>query len=169
MPKANKRMKQKKICMLGAFATGKTSLVKRYVSSLFSEKYLTTVGVKVDKKMVQVDGEEVMLMLWDLAGEDVFTQLNTSYLRGMAGYIIVIDGTRLSTFDKGLEILHHCRNEHGEAIGQVAVNKHDLRTEWEVTDDHIAYLKDNLNLEVNLTSAKNDEKVEELFIKLASS
>ena len=41
---------QKKICMLGGFSVGKTSLVKRFVASVFSETYLTTVGVKIDKK-----------------------------------------------------------------------------------------------------------------------
>jgi GTPase SAR1 family protein len=45
-------MLKKKICVLGAFAGGKTSLVRRYVYSLFSEKYHITIGVKVDKKQV---------------------------------------------------------------------------------------------------------------------
>ena len=48
-------MIQKKICMLGAFAVGKTSLVQRYVHSLYSDKYLTTVGVKIDKKALRDD------------------------------------------------------------------------------------------------------------------
>ncbi|MCA9468788.1 MAG: GTP-binding protein, partial [Nitrospira sp.] len=47
-------MKQKKICLLGGFAVGKTSLVRRLVSGLFSEKYLTTIGVKIDQKMVTI-------------------------------------------------------------------------------------------------------------------
>ena len=67
-------MIQKKICMLGAFAVGKTSLVKQYVSGIFSEKYHTTVGVKIDKKMVEVDGQSMTLILWDLHGEDEFSK-----------------------------------------------------------------------------------------------
>ena len=61
---------QKKICMLGGFSVGKTSLVKRYVQSIFSETYLTTVGVKIDKKTVDLSDRIVNLILWDLAGED---------------------------------------------------------------------------------------------------
>ena len=61
---------QKKICMLGGFSVGKTSLVKRYVQSVFSETYLTTVGVKIDKKTVDLSDRIVHLILWDLAGED---------------------------------------------------------------------------------------------------
>ena len=47
-------MIQKKVCMLGSFAVGKTSLVRRYVESIYSDAYQTTVGVKVDKKELKV-------------------------------------------------------------------------------------------------------------------
>ena len=75
-------MIQKKICMVGAFGVGKTSLVSRYVHSIFSEKYQTTVGVKIDKKVVQSRGAEVTLVLWDLAGEDALTTVRPSQLKG---------------------------------------------------------------------------------------
>lgn len=73
-------MLQKKICMLGAFAVGKTSLVARCVHSTFSEKYHTTVGVKVDTKPLTYNGQDLNLVLWDLAGEDEFHQVRTTYL-----------------------------------------------------------------------------------------
>ena len=92
-------MIQKKICMLGGFAVGKTSLVARYVTSLFSEKYLSTVGVKIDKKQVSVDGQDVTLMLWDIYGQDEFQTVQTSQLRGMSGYLLVVDGTRRATLE----------------------------------------------------------------------
>ncbi|HET7777303.1 MAG TPA: EutP/PduV family microcompartment system protein, partial [Rudaea sp.] len=63
-------MLQKKICLLGAFGVGKTSLTQRFVSSIFSDKYLTTVGVKIDKKAVDVGATPVSLVIWDIAGED---------------------------------------------------------------------------------------------------
>jgi GTPase SAR1 family protein len=75
---------QKKICMLGGFSVGKTSLVKRYVESVFSETYLTTVGVKIDKKIVDLGERVVNLILWDVAGEDDISTFKMSYLRGSA-------------------------------------------------------------------------------------
>ena len=68
-------MLQKKICMLGSFAVGKTSLVQRFVKSIYSEVYQTTVGVKVDKKDVQVNGTDLTLMLWDIYGEDDYQKM----------------------------------------------------------------------------------------------
>ena len=76
---------QKKLCMLGGFAVGKTSLVKRFVHSVFSDTYLTTVGVKIDKKTVELAGKTVNLILWDLSGEDDLASLRMTYLRGAAG------------------------------------------------------------------------------------
>ena len=93
-------MIQKKICMVGAFAVGKTSLVQRFVRSIFSEKYKTTVGVKIDKKVMNVNSQDLTLILWDLHGEDEFQELQRSYLRGTSGYFLVVDGTRPVTLDR---------------------------------------------------------------------
>ena len=97
-------MMQKKICMLGGFAVGKTSLVSRFVRSIFSDKYLTTVGVKIDKKPMAVDGQDVTLMLWDLYGQDDFQSVQETHLRGTAGYLLVVDGTRPATLDTAREL-----------------------------------------------------------------
>ena len=92
-------MLQKKICLLGAFGVGKTSLTRRYVSSIFSDQYLTTVGVKIDKKALSVGANEVNLLIWDIAGEDDINAVRTSYLRGAAGYLLVVDVTRAQTLE----------------------------------------------------------------------
>lgn len=121
---------KKKICLLGAEAVGKTSLVRRFVQGIFSDRYLTTVGVKVDKKLLCVDGQDVDLIVWDLAGEDELVQLRADYLRGASGYLLVVDGTRRPTLRKAVEL----QRKAVEAVGPVpfvlAVNKSDLAEEW---------------------------------------
>ena len=107
-------MIQKKICMLGSFAVGKTSLVRRFVESIYSEVYHTTVGVKIDKKLVRHNDTVVTLMLWDLYGEDEFQKLRWSYLRGAAGYLLVADGTRRNTLEKAFALEQRVREEVGE-------------------------------------------------------
>ena len=76
---------QKKVCMLGGFSVGKTSLVKRFITGKFSEKYHTTIGVKIDQKSLCVDDTEMLLVLWDVYGEDDFQKVRASYLQGSAG------------------------------------------------------------------------------------
>jgi small GTP-binding protein len=93
-------MESRKICILGDFAVGKTSLVQRFVKNQFSDKYLTTLGVKVDTKEVMLDaGRGLKLAIWDVAGTDAPTQLFLRYTRGAAGYLLVADRTRPETLD----------------------------------------------------------------------
>src|SRR3984957_8008415 len=97
-------MLKKKICMVGQFGVGKTSLVRRFVDSIFGESYLSTVGVKIDRKDVTVGSIAMRLMLWDLAGEDERTKLKMSHLRGASGYILVVDGCRAASLAKAIEL-----------------------------------------------------------------
>src|ERR1700730_12681088 len=116
-------MVQKKICMLGGFSVGKTSLVKRFVQSVFSESYLTTVGVKIDKKTVTLGDRMVHLILWDLAGEDDMSSLRMSYLRGSAGYVLVADGTRPATLETALSLRRRVEADYGPRAFGVVLDK----------------------------------------------
>lgn len=159
-------MLQKKVCMVGAFATGKTSLIARYVRSIFSENYQTTVGVKIDKKTVVSYGKELNLILWDLYGEDEFQKVHTSYLRGSSGYLLVVDGTRHNTLD----IAHALKQRVEDALGILpfimVLNKSDLIEEWDIEREEIEKLITS-GWTVVETSAKTGDGVEEVFQKLA--
>jgi len=158
---------QKKICMVGAFGVGKTSLVARFVRSIFSDKYLTTLGVKIDKKSLTVDGQELTLMLWDLAGEDALTQIKPAQLRGASGYILVADGCRASTLEAAIDLQSRVESELGKLPFTCVVNKADLRDTWEVDAAALNGLSTR-GWPMLLTSAKSGEGVEELFQELAS-
>jgi len=158
-------MIQKKICMLGATGVGKTSLVSRFVLSLFSDTYLTTIGVKVDKKILSVDGEEVTLMLWDIYGQDEFQTVRTSYLRGAAGYLLVADGTRPLTLDMARQLQAKASDVIGRAPFILVLNKADLSDQWHLDDRAIWRLAED-GWSVVRTSAKTGEGVEEAFAKL---
>ncbi|MBF2014366.1 MAG: GTP-binding protein [Rivularia sp. T60_A2020_040] len=160
-------MLQKKICMVGAFATGKTSLVAKFVYSIFSEKYQTTVGVKIDKKTVQVKEQELSLILWDLYGEDEFQKLRTSYLRGSSGYLLVVDGTRKTTLEKAVELQQRVEDNLGKVPFILVLNKWDLQDEWELDSANIEALE-NKGWNTIKTSAKTGLNVEEIFNILAS-
>lgn len=157
-------MIQKKICLLGAFSVGKTSLIQRYVNSLFDDKYLTTVGVKVDKKEMVVQGEDVKLMIWDLAGEDDYSSLQKSYLRGASGFILVIDGTRPGSLDTAMQISKTAKEALGDVPFVTALNKADLEEQWRLTESTLEELNQHYN--PLKTSAKTGQNVEQLFQNL---
>ncbi len=159
-------MIQKKVCMVGAFGVGKTSLVARFVRSIFSDKYLTTLGVKIDKKALNIGGQELNLMLWDLAGEDALTQVKSTQLRGSSGYILVADGCRSSTLEAAINLQSRAEAELGKVPFTCVVNKADLRESWEVDAAALERLS-GLGWTFQIASAKTGEGVEALFEELA--
>lgn len=157
---------KKKICMLGAFAVGKSSLVRRFVQRMFSERYETTVGVRIDKKDVTVDGREVTLLIWDVHGEDDVQAVRESYLRGASGYLLVIDGTRRATLDTARRIRDRLRDVLGAVPFVALVNKADLDGEWELLREDLDALRAD-GWSVAQTSAASGAGVEAAFEALA--
>lgn len=159
-------MIQKKVCVLGAFAVGKTSLTERFVKSIFSDRYKTTVGVHIQKKTLSVGEGELTLIVWDLAGEDELLGVRTSYLRGSAGYLLVADGTRSDTLDTAVRL----QQKAAEALGPVPfvliLNKTDCAAEWAIDEDTVASLGQQ-GWTVIRTSAKQDIGVQQSFETLA--
>lgn len=159
-------MIQKKICMLGTFAVGKTSLVRRFVESIYSDKYHTTVGVKIDKKQVEAAGQELLLLLWDIEGAETAHELRKSYLRGAAGYLLVADGTRQETLYRALEIQVRAQETIGPVPFLLLINKADLIEQWSIEEREMEALQQK-NWHVIQTSAKTGAGVEEAFLTLA--
>lgn len=159
-------MIQKKVCMLGATGVGKTSLVSQFVLSVFSDTYLTTIGVKVDKKTVSVDGRDVTLLLWDIYGQDEFQTVRASYLRGASGYLLVADGTRPLTLATARELQSVADGVIGRVPFVLVLNKSDLANEWHVDDRALWRLAED-GWSVIRTSARTGEGVEQAFLTLA--
>lgn len=161
----------KKICLLGEFSVGKTSLVRRFVYDRFDDKYISTIGVKVSRKTIVIpyknDVADVTLMLWDLAGSEEFTKVRASYLRGSAGAILVCDLTRKDTL---LQLSSYVRDLHSvspDAELIIAANKSDLMTQHQITVEQISEAANQIGAAFYLTSAKHGDDVESVFRQLA--
>ena len=155
----------KKICMMGAPGVGKTSLVRRFVDSVFSEKYLSTIGAKIDRKTVAVDDDLLNLMLWDLQGEERYEWVRLQYLRGASGYILVADGTRPETLETAIGLQENAANR---ALGLpfiLCLNKADLWGQWAISATQQEWLKER-GWSVLQTSAQSGDSVETAFLTL---
>ena len=159
-------MIQKKVCLLGGFGVGKTSLVSQFVHSMFSDKYLTTIGVKIEKKSVDVHDTRVELVIWDIYGHDDFQKLRVSYLRGASGYLLVADGTRRATLETAFEVQRLAEEALGRVPFILAINKADLRAQWEIDDRALSALT-TAGWRIVHTSAKTGDMVETAFTTLA--
>jgi small GTP-binding protein len=159
---------QKKIALLGASGVGKTSLVRRFVSSLFDEKYLTTIGVKIDKKAIRAGAEDLTLMIWDVAGAEEHFSVPSAYVKGAAGYLLVADGTRPETFAAAAAIVDQMDRDLGAIPFVFVLNKKDLTDAWRPDADRLEALRPRA-LAILPSSAKTGEGVEDAFQRLADA
>ena len=162
----------KKVCLLGDFAVGKTSLVRRFVYHAFDDTYISTLVVKVSRKLVVVPdatgGAEVTMMLWDLAGSAEFDTLRASYLRGAAAAVLVCDLTRAETLTSLERYAAELRHVIPDATCFIlAANKSDLSDQHEVTRAQVEAVGLRLNAPVYTTSARLGDEVDRLFRHLA--
>lgn len=157
-------MVSKKVILTGSFGVGKTSLFERFINNKFADKYLTTIGVKVGKKMVNTTQGEVSMLIWDIAGEVSQDKVPTSYFLGTSGIIYVFDVSRPSTFVNLASDVKYIRENNDFTHIKIVGNKKDL-----VTDQELEEIREKIELPIDLfTSAKTGENVEELFISLAT-
>jgi len=156
-------MQTKKICMIGDFAVGKTSLISRYVHNQFSADYLTTIGVKIDtKELALASGDQIKLVLWDIAGTDSLATIGRNYLKGAAGYFLVVDGTRSATFDVAVKLQQQAQQDLGDIPFSLLLNKQDLSYQWSLNRDDVNGLQSQGWSIINC-SAKAGDGVEGAF------
>jgi len=151
----------RKILLLGDFNVGKTSLIKRFVEDSFNDTYLSTIGVKISKKNINLTNQSFELLIWDIEGETSQKTISTNYFRGASGAIFVADITRKksrSNLSKHIEVFKSF-NPNGKYV--IAYNKADLLSSEQIEEIEI-------EKEAFLTSAKDNINVNDLFETLAS-
>lgn len=167
----------KKICLVGDFGVGKTSLIRRFVDRQFSDQYLSTVGVKISKKTLELEAGEqrqnqnLQLLIWDLEGHTKFKAIAPSYLQGSSGALVVADVTRSETIERVTEHINLFLSINPKGLIILTLNKSDL-----VDDEKLEKLAQHLQdsqhervIAIYQTSAKTGSNVDEIFQKLAYS
>lgn len=154
----------RKVVLAGQFGVGKTSLVRRFVHHKFSEKYLTTIGVNIEKKTVELGDTKVNMIIWDVSGEKSMYRINGSYFLGSNGIIFVFDLTQPESYlnlEKSLDALQERMPKNVPVI--LIGNKRDL-----ISDEELEEIRSKIDFEVYaFTSAKTGEMVEDSFLALS--
>jgi len=169
---------KKNIILLGDGATGKSSLIRRFVTDQFSEKYMTTLGSRVTKKDVYLEnnGEQMKmsLLIWDILGQKDYQYTQALSFGGIEGALLVTDITRRSTLDSLSEYWIPSLVSVTGALPMIFIgNKSDLKGSAEFGEKELKDLASNyescdVQKRVYLTSAKEGKEIEAAFKELAS-
>ncbi|WP_338408935.1 Rab family GTPase [uncultured Flavobacterium sp.] len=146
----------KKIVLIGHFGVGKSSLIRRLVSDVFSEDYKVTIGAHVFKKEIKINNSILSFVIWDLEGKDSIKKIRKSYLIGTAGFIYVIDPTRSSTYMNIDSEINYLKTNYPKAQLLTIANKLDLIDK----DEFLTEFHDPIDF---FTSAKTRDNVDAIF------
>ena len=171
----NTKKISQKICLVGDFSVGKTSLIRRFVERQFKDQYLSTVGVKISRKSIEVLRQEteekdlLQLLIWDIEGQTKFKGITPSYLQGAKGAVIVADVTRAETLTHLQDHLNLFFSINPQGFCIVALNKADLLSSEELTTllDNHKYSHLSQVIPTYTTSAKTGNNVDQIFQTLA--
>ncbi|MHA1143383.1 MAG: Rab family GTPase [Candidatus Helarchaeota archaeon] len=158
-----------KICVVGDYSVGKTSLINRFVKNTFQSNYMPTLGANLlRKEYEEEDGTKIKLILWDIAGQELFHQARKQFYINAQGVFYVYDVTREESFTSirnwKTEIVNTIQEDHEEIL---VANKMDL--EPVVSSEEGRKLAEELGMDFIETSAKTDMNVEKAFHQLAQS
>ena len=141
-----------KVLVVGEIATGKTSLIKRYVHNIFSDHYKSTIGVDFALKKIKDlrPNSLIRLQLWDIAGQERFGNMTRVYYKEAHGAFIVFDVTRDETFDLAQRWKKDIDNKvtlpNGDPIPVVLLaNKCDMAGLSRNADELTRYCKENVS------------------------
>jgi small GTP-binding protein len=162
---------KRKICLLGDWGVGKTSLIKKFVFDQFDDKYISTLGTKVTKKRIKfkISAEEIIdmnILIWDIMGQEEFKKIQLMAYKNANGAILVCDITRRETLDNLKTWSSELFSITGEIPIIIMANKSDLKDEAKFNIDDLARTAQGFPAPHYMTSAKTGENVEEAFIKI---
>ncbi|WP_375472738.1 Rab family GTPase [uncultured Nostoc sp.] len=166
----------KKICLFGDFGVGKTSLVRQFVECQFSDEYLSTVGVKISRKLVSVSEKNLLieqklqLIIWDIEGSNKFKAVANNYFQGSKGAVIVGDVTQAETLNHIQEHIQTFLAVNPNSYIVVALNKSDMiAAEYLEKVRQMYQFTNQANiLDTYVTSAKTGNNVDKIFQTLAT-
>jgi small GTP-binding protein len=158
-----------KIILCGDYGVGKSTSIHRFVENKFKANYVPTLGVQVTKKSIEINGDSVDLMIWDLAGQDRYAMIRQRFYSNTEGILMLYDVTRMSSL-KNIKKWHIEVSKFTEQIPIILIgNKIDLIEKKEVKNDDVNRFLEENNINVDLkirTSAKDGVNTEQAFLFL---
>jgi len=158
-----------KLLIIGDSGVGKSCLLLRFADDVFTESYISTIGVDFKIRTLELGGKTLKLQIWDTAGQERFRTITSSYYRGAHGIIVVYDITDMESFQNVTQWLHEIDRYASSGVNKLLVgNKSDLTAKRQVSYEQAKEFADSMNMEFIETSAKQSSNVDRAFTTIAT-
>ena len=160
-----------KILILGDQSVGKTSFIIRYCDNIFYDEMISTIGIDVIKKSIEIHNKNIIIKIFDTAGQERFKSISKNYFKSSDGILLLYDVSNLESFNSIKGWINNIEESLNlSEIGFVVVaNKVDIpEDERQVSDLMKKDLEKSLNIKIIEASAKDNKNVEECFMMLVN-
>ena len=161
-------MRAFKICLLGVPGVGKTSIARRAALNTFSGDYLSTIGIDIYDKVIELNNESLKVVMWDVQGHEKWSPVLPSYVKNSDGIIYIAEHGTFATVEGALD-LHHLLVQHlGENLCtniNFVLNKDDIMTNPKVIEN-VQALSQSHGWNYFSTSAKEGNGINEVILNL---
>ena len=157
-----------KLLLIGNAYVGKTLIVQKFIDNSFSKSTVSTIGVDLQSKIIDINGKKVKYLIWDTAGEDRMKTMTYSYYRGCHVILVVFDVTERKSF-QNVTTWVECIDKFAKAnvLKFLVGNKTDLEDRRAVTYDEGKKLAEDNGLKYYEISALTIKGLHEMFEDIA--
>ena len=157
-----------KVALIGDSATGKTSILLRFIDDYFTEDTKSTIGV--DFKIVSLLLEPKVyakMQICHTCGSERFKSLTSSFIKTCSAFILVFDLTRTSTFQNIEHWIRTIKENTSPKFLILIGNKSDLVEQRALNKDFILEYCQKHFFNYLEISAKNNSNIEIMFKEVA--
>jgi len=154
-----------KVIVVGNGRVGKTSMITRFAQGVMTDAYKKTIGTDFMEKEITLSstGETVKLMLWDTAGQEMFSKLTRSYYKGSGAVVYVFSTTDKDSFTEVERWQKRVQEECGDISSVLVQNKIDLIDQAQVSSQEVEDLARRMNVKLYRTCVKDNILVDDVF------
>ena len=165
MEEGTNKVDNVKVALLGDSGVGKTCIIKRYTEDEYDENSTTTAGASYSQRILEINGKNIQLDLWDTAGQEKYRSLGRRFYKDAYIICLVYDITNASSFENLKNIWVKDLKDYGEKYKILAIvgAKSDCYEKEDIKEEDAREYAKSLNATFMLTSAKNGDNIDLLF------
>lgn len=158
-----------KVIVVGNGKVGKTSMITRFAQGVMTETYKKTIGTDFMEKEIHLDEGAIKLMLWDTAGQEMYSKLTRNYYKGSGAVVYVFSTTDKPSLEEIPKWQSRVKEECGDIVSVLVQNKIDLLDQAAVTSEEVEALAREMGVKLYRTCVKENILVDDVFHYVAEA